>query len=156
MYIPIDIKPESVNLPDGNARDLIKECWDYDQKIKKSGGIDLQILGIGHNGHIAFNEPGTLFDSTTHLVDLIDSTIQANSRFFDSHDQVPSQAITMGIRTIMQARKIMLVAKGESKADIIYDSLYGPITTQVPTSVLQLHPNLLVILDEKAASKLMP
>src|SRR5690606_34288844 len=116
--------------------------------------IDLQVLGIGHNGHIGFNEPNTPFESITQVVQLAQSTIDANSRFFDNADQVPRQALSMGIKTIMQAKKILLIAKGEDKADIIKRALHGPITPDVPASVLQLHPDVTVILDEAAASKL--
>jgi len=154
LFKHINIQPEAVNLPNGNAIDIDRECEDYDQKIRENGGIDLQILGIGHNGHIAFNEPGTPFESTTHVVDLAESTIKANSRFFDSPDQVPRQAITMGIKSIMQARRIILIAKGKGKASIMYKALKGPVTPEVPASVIQHHPNILVILDNEAASKL--
>ena len=114
----------------------------------------MQVLGIGHNGHIGFNEPNTPFESVTGIVDLTQSTIKANSRFFESEDQVPRQAVSMGIKTIMHARKIILLAKGADKADIIQKALQGPITPEVPASVLQLHPNLLVFLDNEAAARL--
>lgn len=154
LFSDIDIPPESVSLPDGNAPDLEEECRRYEKKIADSGGIDLQVLGIGHNGHIGFNEPNTPFESVTGIVDLTQSTIKANSRFFESEDQVPRQAVSMGIKTIMLARKIILLAKGADKADIIQKALQGPITPEVPASVLQLHPNLLVFLDNEAAARL--
>jgi glucosamine-6-phosphate deaminase len=154
LFKDIDIKSESINLPNGTADDLEAECKDYEDKIAASGGIDLQVLGIGHNGHIGFNEPDTPFESITQIVQLAQSTIDANSRFFDNADQVPRQALSMGIKTIMQAKKILLIAKGEDKADIIKRALHGPITPDVPASVLQLHPDVTVILDEAAASKL--
>ncbi|HHU48824.1 MAG TPA: glucosamine-6-phosphate deaminase [Clostridiales bacterium] len=154
LFSHIDIPAENVSLPDGNAPDLEKECSDYEERIANSGGIDLQVLGIGHNGHIGFNEPNTPFESVTHLVDLTQSTIKANSRFFESEDQVPRQALSMGIKTIMQAKKILLFVKGADKADIIHKALKGPVTPEVPASVLQLHPNLHVYVDKAAAAKL--
>lgn len=154
LFKDVDIKSESINLPNGTADDLEAECKNYEDKIAVSGGIDLQVLGIGHNGHIGFNEPDTPFESITQIVQLAQSTIDANSRFFDNADQVPRQALSMGIKTIMQAKKILLIAKGEDKADIIKRALHGPITPDVPASVLQLHPDVTVILDEAAASKL--
>jgi len=124
------------------------------KKISEAGGIDFQVLGIGHNGHIGFNEPKTPFESQTHVVDLDQRTIEANSRFFDSIDQVPRKALSMGIKTIMQAKRIMLMATGADKAEIIAKALQGPVDPDVPASVLQLHPYLTVILDKEAASKL--
>jgi len=154
LFRDIDIPANAVSLPNGNASDLEEECRSYEEKIAKSGGIDLQVLGIGHNGHIGFNEPNTPFDSVTHVVDLTESTIRANSRFFDSIDQVPRQALSMGIKTIMHARKILLIVKGTDKADIIYKALRGPVTPEVPASILQLHPNVSVYVDHEAAVKL--
>lgn len=154
LFNHVDIKKENVNLPDGRAEDLEQECAAYEQKIKEAGGIDLQVLGIGHNGHIGFNEPNTPFQAVTHVVDLDERTIQANSRFFDSIDEVPRKAISMGIKSIMQAKKIMLMATGADKAEIIAKALQGPVTPEVPASVLQLHPNVTVVLDKEAASKL--
>lgn len=140
-------------VPDGLAKDVQAECDRYNQLIKDNP-IDLQVLGIGQNGHIAFNEPGTPFDSVTHEVALTESTIQANSRFFDSIDEVPKSAICMGISNIMTAKEILLIAKGKNKAQAVKDMLEGPITEAVPASVLQKHPHVTVILDQDAASLL--
>lgn len=140
-------------VPDGLAKDVQAECDRYNQLIKDNP-IDLQVLGIGQNGHIAFNEPGTPFDSVTHEVTLTESTIQANSRFFDSIDEVPKSAICMGISNIMTAKEILLIAKGKNKAQAVKDMLEGPITEAVPASVLQKHPHVTVVLDQDAASLL--
>lgn len=140
-------------VPDGLAKDVQAECDRYNQLIKDNP-IDLQVLGIGQNGHIAFNEPGTPFDSVTHEVALTKSTIQANSRFFDSIDEVPKSAICMGISNIMTAKEILLIAKGKNKAQAVKDMLEGPITEAVPASVLQKHPHVTVVLDQDAASLL--
>jgi len=149
--IPID--PENTALPDGMAQDLSAECRAYDQLIEKWGGIDLQVLGIGHNGHIGFNEPGSVFTLKTHVVDISERTRIANARFFgDDPQKVPAQAITMGIGNIMAARRILLLVSGESKAEILERALCGDVTPQVPGSVLQLHPDVTVIADREAAS----
>lgn len=140
-------------LPDGMAENLEQAAKDYDD-ILSQHVIDLQILGIGSNGHIGFNEPGTSFDSQTHVVDLTDSTIEANSRFFTSRDQVPTKAISMGIASIMAAKKIILFAYGDKKADAIFKMVNGPVTEEVPASVLQHHSDVTLILDEAAAAKL--
>lgn len=140
-------------VPDGLAKDVQAECDRYNQLIKDNP-IDLQVLGIGQNGHIAFNEPGTPFASVTHEVALTESTIQANSRFFDSIDEVPKSAICMGISNIMTAKEILLIAKGKNKAQAVKDMLEGPITEAVPASVLQKHPHVTVALDQDAASLL--
>lgn len=140
-------------VPDGLAKDVQAECDRYNQLIKDNP-IDLQVLGIGQNGHIAFNEPGTPFASVTHEVALTESTIQANSRFFDSIDEVPKSAICMGISNIMTAKEILLIAKGKNKAQAVKDMLEGPITEAVPASVLQKHPHVTVVLDQDAASLL--
>lgn len=140
-------------LPDGMAEDLEQAAKDYDD-ILSQHVIDLQILGIGSNGHIGFNEPGTSFDSQTHVVDLTDSTIKANSRFFTSRDQVPTKAISMGIASIMAAKKIILFAYGDKKADAIFKMVKGPVTEEVPASVLQHHSDVTLILDEAVAAKL--
>ena len=136
----------SVNL------DEYKVCADYNEIIRSVGGIDIQLLGIGGNGHIGFNEPGEAFEKETHCVDLTESTIKANARFFESMDEVPKQAYTMGIKNIMAAKKILLVATGSAKADALYKSLYGPITPNVPASILQLHQDVTVVADEDALS----
>lgn len=154
LFNHINIPKKNTHVPNGCAADLQHECIEYENMIKKAGGVDLQILGIGHNGHIGFNEPGTPFNSITHVVDLDERTRKANSRFFSTVDEVPGRAISMGIKTIMMSRKIILIVFGEDKADIIKEALTGKITEQVPASVLQLHPNVSVYMDDKAASKL--
>ena len=152
LFDHVNINPARINLPDGAQLDAERECKRYDAAIKAAGGIDLQLLGMGLNGHIGFNEPGDAFEKETHCVDLTESTIRANSRFFESMDEVPKQAYTMGIGNIMAAKKILLVATGTSKAEALYNSLYGPITPKVPASILQLHPDLTVVADEDALS----
>ena len=154
LFKDIDIPTENIDFLDGNAPDPLQECTRYEESIAQSGGIDLQLLGMGHNGHVGFNEPETPFESLTHLVDLTESTIKANARFFECEDEVPRQALTMGIKTIMQAKKILFFVKGSQKAEVVQQVLQGPITPKVPASVLQLHPNLCVFLDHEAASKL--
>ena len=129
-------------------------CDTYNEIIRQQGGIDLQLLGLGHNGHIGFNEPGAAFEKETHCVDLTESTIEANKRFFASEDDVPRQAYTMGIKNIMQAKKILVVVSGEDKADILKEVLYGAITPQVPASILQLHNDVTIVADEAALSKI--
>lgn len=141
-------------LPDGNARNLGRECRRYDAAIQKAGGIDLQLLGIGRNGHIGFNEPANDFGYGTQIVNLTDSTIQANKRFFDSERDVPRQAISMGTGTIMAAREIMLLALGSEKADAVRAMVKGPVTPKLPASILRFHPRVTLLLDEAAAAKL--
>ena len=153
FFKDININPENTHIPNGMEPDSEKECSRYNQVISDLGGIDLQRLGLGHNGHIGFNEPDTAFAKMTHCVDLAPSTIEANKRFFASADDVPRQAYTMGIKTIMQARKILLIVSGEDKAQILYDVLNGPITPHVPASILQLHSDVTVVADEAALSK---
>lgn len=150
FFSHINIRMENTNVPNGLAADMEEECRRYDHVISGLGGIDLQLLGIGHTGHIGFNEPDEDFDKTTHCVKLKKKTIEANSRFFKTIDEVPKYAVTMGIKAIMQAKKILLVANGESKAEILYRSLFGPITPEVPASILQLHNDLTVVADEQA------
>ena len=150
FFKDININPENTHIPNGMEPDSEKECSRYNQVISDLGGIDLQLLGLGHNGHIGFNEPDTAFAKMTHCVDLAPSTIEANKRFFASADDVPRQAYTMGIKTIMQARKILLIVSGEDKAQILYDVLNGPITPHVPASILQLHSDVTVVADEAA------
>jgi len=152
FFSHVNIKPENTNVPNGLADDIDAECVRYDKLITNLGGIDLQLLGIGNTGHIGFNEPNEDFDKMTHKVKLTQKTIDANARFFDSVDDVPKYAVTMGIKAIMQAKKILLVANGEGKADILYRSLFGPITPVVPASILQLHPNVTVVADAAALS----
>lgn len=149
-----DAKPFKVSyLPDGKADDLEAAAKAYDQIIAENP-IDFQILGIGRNGHIGFNEPGTSFDETTHIVDLAPSTIEANSRFFDSIDEVPKQAMSMGIASIMASKTIVLMAFGAEKAEAIKQMIQGPVTESLPASVLQKHKDVIVIIDEAAGSKL--
>ena len=154
LFRLVNIDPANTNIPNGLEPDSDKECARYDKVIASLGGIDLQILGLGANGHIGFNEPSNCFDRGTHCVDLAESTIQANSRFFASPDLVPRQAYTMGVTSIMSAKKILLVASGESKAEALYKSFRGPITPLVPASVLQLHPDVTVVADGTALSLL--
>jgi len=148
LFNHINIRRECTFVPDGLAADRQAECDAYDQRIADLGGIDLQVLGIGNNGHIGFNEPDEVFTAPTHVVDLKESTIQANSRFFEDISQVPTQALTMGMRGILQAKRVLLLA-GAEKADIVMKAMTGPITPQVPASLLQLHPDVTVILAEK-------
>ncbi len=153
LFSHINIPEENTHLPNGMEPDSEKECARYTKLIQSMGGVDLQLLGIGHNGHIGFNEPSESFDKEVHCVNLTQSTIEANKRFFASADDVPKQAYTMGIKTIMQAKKILIVANGEGKADIVRDAFFGPITPQVPASVLQLHNDVTLVADEAALSK---
>lgn len=152
LFRHTDIDSARVNFLDGNAADDKAECAQYEKRIKDAGGIDLQLLGIGNNGHIGFNEPDDHFSKGTHCVDLTESTIQANSRLFDSIDDVPRQAYTMGTQTIMYARMILVVANGEAKAQAVHDMCYGPVTPKCPASILQLHTNCVVVADEAALS----
>lgn len=150
----VDINRKHTNIPMGKSEDFLKYCIEYEEKIKNSGGIDLMILGIGNNGHIGFNEPSEYFPGITHRVKLHKETIKANSRFFSCVEGVPRYAITMGIRSIMHSRSIMLLANGPGKAEAIKKAIREPITPKVPASVLQLHQDLTVIIDEEAASLL--
>ena len=142
----------NVALPNGLAKDIGAECAGYDASVEAAGGIDLQLLGIGHNGHIGFNEPGDEFIPGTHCVTLTESTIAANARFFASPDDVPRQALSMGIRNIMQAKKVLLVVSGEAKAEIMERAFFGAISPRVPASILQLHPDVTVCGDAAALS----
>jgi len=152
LFRHVNIKPENTNVPDGLEEDSEKACAAYNEIIRQSGGIDLQLLGLGNNGHIGFNEPADEFKKETHCVDLTQSTIDANSRFFASMDLVPRQAYTMGIKTIMQARKIVVVVNGKGKAQIVKEAFYGPCTPRVPASILQLHSDVVLVGDEEALS----
>ena len=154
LFNHVNIKEENTNVPDGTQPDGEKECARYEELIRSLGGVDLQLLGLGHNGHIGFNEPADAFDKTTHCVDLTESTIEANKRFFASADEVPRQAYTMGIGTIMQAKKILIIVSGEDKADIVRDAFFGPVTPQVPASILQMHSDVTLVADEAALSKI--
>ena len=148
LFNKINIDKAKTYVPDGCAADLAKEGQRYDELIKSLGGIDLQLLGIGLDGHIGFNEPDDVFTKETHEVALDESTIEANARFFASKDDVPKKAITMGMMSIMQAKKILLIANGKNKKDIVEKSFNGPITPHVPASILQLHPDVTVIFSE--------
>ncbi|MGX8709352.1 glucosamine-6-phosphate deaminase [Clostridium sp. KNHs216] len=150
FFSQVNLPIENTNVPNGLAKDIDAECKRYDNVITSLGGIDLQLLGIGHTGHIGFNEPDDDFDKTTHCVKLKQKTIDANARFFENASEVPQRALTMGIKAIMQAKKILLVANGSSKAEILCRSLFGPITPEVPASILQLHNDLTVVADEEA------
>ncbi len=145
----INVQPGNTFVPNGCAEDMEEECRSYDARIERLGGIDLQLLGIGMDGHIAFNEPSDIFEKSTHVVDLHPSTIRANSRFFSNEDEVPKQALTMGMVSIMQAKKILLVASGKAKKEILYRAFYGPITPEIPASILQLHSDITVIYSEE-------
>ncbi len=149
LFDHINILPENTHVPSGCAEDVEKEGSDYDNLIESLGGTDIQLLGIGLDGHIGFNEPADHFVGPTHMVDLHPSTIEANARFFNSADEVPRQAVTMGMSSIMHARKILIIANGEKKKDILYRACYGPITPEVPASILQLHPDVTVIFSEE-------
>lgn len=153
LFDHVNIDKAATHVPDGTNPDAADACAKHEQIIKSLGGIDLQLLGLGNNGHIGFNEPGAAFEKETHLVDLAESTIRANARFFTSIDEVPKQAYTMGIRTIMQAKKILVVVSGESKADIVSRAFFGPVTPEVPASILQMHPDVTVVCDEAALSQ---
>lgn len=152
LFDHVNIDKAKTNVPNGLAEDPEKACEEYNEIIRSMGGVDMQLLGIGGNGHIGFNEPSDFFEKGTHVVDLAESTIQANARFFESMDEVPKQAFTMGIKNIMEAKRILLVATGEAKADALYKALYGPITPKVPASILQLHSDVVVVADEEAMS----
>ena len=152
LFDHVNIDKTATHVPDGTNPDAADAYVKHEQIIKSLGGIDLQLLGLGNNGHIGFNEPGAAFEKETHLVDLAESTIRANARFFTSIDEVPKQAYTMGIRTIMQAKKILVVVSGESKADIVSRAFFGPVTPEVPASILQMHPDVTVVCDEAALS----
>ena len=153
LFDHVNINPARINLPDGTNPDADAACAQYNQIIHSVGGIDLQLLGIGHDGHIGFNEPGEAFELETHCVDLTQETIEANKRFFDGNvDLVPKQAYTMGIKTIMQARKVLMVANGAGKAEIIKKAFFGPVTPEVPASILQMHPDFTLVGDEEALS----
>jgi glucosamine-6-phosphate deaminase len=150
FFSKINIRPENTHVPNGQAADIDRECREYDALIARLGGIDLQLLGLGNTGHIGFNEPDESFDKMTHRVVLKQKTISDNSRFFSRIEDVPKYAVTMGIKAIMQAKKILLVVSGEGKAGIAEKALFGPVTPAVPASILQLHPNVTVVADSAA------
>ena len=154
LFDYVNIDKSRTFVPNGLEPDSEKACREYDEVVAATGGVDLQLLGIGHNGHIGFNEPASEFCKNTQCVDLTESTIEANKRFFEKEEDVPRQAYTMGIGTIMRAKKILLVASGEGKADIIAKAFTGPITPEVPASILQLHNDVTVVCDKAAMSKI--
>ena len=154
LFSKVNVDPNRTFLPDGTEPDSAKACEDYNRVIESVGGVDLQLLGLGHNGHIGFNEPSDIFKAKTHCVDLTETTIQADKRFFASIDDVPRQAYTMGIQTIMRARKILVVVSGAEKAAIVKEAFFGPITPKVQASVLQLHSDVILVADEAALSEI--
>jgi glucosamine-6-phosphate deaminase len=154
LFDHIDVPLEQTHIPDGTAKDLDEECRRYEQFIEEHGGIDLQILGIGQNGHIGFNEPGTSFSSRTHIINLAESTRKANSRFFESLDDVPTQAITMGIASIMESKEIFLLVSGASKAEALARLMNGEVSEQFPASILKNHPNVTIFADKEALALL--
>ncbi|MDO4711735.1 MAG: glucosamine-6-phosphate deaminase [Peptostreptococcaceae bacterium] len=155
LFDHINIDKNNTHIPSGLADDPQAECARYDQLIEELGYADLQLLGIGHNGHIGFNEPGDHFIGETHLVELSKKTVEANSRFFATIDEVPTKAITMGIKNIMSAKKIVLVASGEDKADILHQVITGNIEPSVPATILQLHRHVVIVADKAALSKVI-
>ncbi len=150
LFDHVNINKEHTYVPDGLEPDSDKACNAYNAIIHQHGGIDLQLLGLGHNGHIGFNEPSDAFDKETHCVDLSKLTIEANARFFENQDAVPKQAYTMGIQTIMNAKKVMVIVSGKDKAEIVKKAFFGPITPRVPASALQLHQDFILVGDEAA------
>jgi len=154
LFEKINVKPENVSIPDGMATDIGSFCESYEERIKEAGGIDIQLLGIGRDGHIGFNEPGSSLGSRTRLKTLTEETIRDNARFFGKESDVPHFAVTMGVGTILGAKKLLMLASGGGKARAVRDAIEGPVSAQVTASVLQLHPNVFVILDEEAASML--
>lgn len=155
LFDHIDILPENTNVPDGLAADADAECARYDALVASLGYADLQLLGLGRNGHIGFNEPDDHFTKETHVVDLTDSTIDANARFFATRDDVPRQALTMGVGCIMAARRVLLIASGADKADALYNAVCGPISPDCPASILQLHGDVVVVGDEAALHRIL-
>lgn len=154
LFEYVDMRPDAIHVPDGNAENPQAFAAAYDWAIERAGGIDLQVLGIGRNGHIGFNEPGDHFIRGCHVVDLTESTITANQRFFENRDQVPRQAMSLGIEAILKARTVVLIATGKDKAQAVRDAIHGEITPQVQASILQGHPDVYWMLDEAAASLL--
>ncbi|WP_144744835.1 glucosamine-6-phosphate deaminase [Enorma burkinafasonensis] len=150
LFNHINIDPANVHVPDGSNPDADAACSEYDRMVEEAGYCDLQLLGIGRNGHIGFNEPDEVFSKGTHCVDLTQSTIEANARLFEREEDVPRQAYTMGTQTIMNARMVVVAANGENKAQAVHDMCFGPVTPQCPASILQLHPNVVVVADEEA------
>ena len=151
FFNQVNIKKSNVHIPDGLTSDVDKFCAEYERTIKQKGGIDIQLLGIGRDGHLGFNEPGSSLGSRTRLKTLTEETVRDNARFFSNPDDVPRLAITMGVGTILDARKLLLIASGEAKAEAVKASIEGPITSQVTATVLQLHPHVICVVDEAAA-----
>ena len=152
LFDQINIDPANSHLPDGKNPNAQQECTRYDMLIDDLGGIDLQLLGIGHNGHIGFNEPSGIFVKGTHCVNLTQNTLDANARFFECEDQVPRKAYTMGILDIMQAKRVVMIVTGQSKAQILKEAFWGPVTPKVPASILQIHSDFTLVADEAALS----
>lgn len=153
LFERVNIPLEHTHVPDGTIEDSEKACAAYNEIIRQAGTIDLQLLGLGHDGHIGFNEPADFFADETHCVDLTETTIQANKRFFASEDDVPRQAYTMGVGTIMRAKTVLVIVSGADKAEILNKVIHGPVTPQVPASILQFHPNTIIVADEAALSQ---
>ena len=153
LFSKVNINKNKTFLPDGTEPDSNVACHNYNEILRAVGEPDLQLLGLGHNGHIGFNEPGDVFSTETHCIDLSEQTIKANARFFETEAEVPRQAYTMGIKAIMSAHKILIIVSGADKADIVKTAFFGPITPQVPASILQLHRNVILVADEAALSK---
>lgn len=154
LFDRVNIDPKNTNVPDGTEPDSDKECKRYEELVNSFGGVDIQLLGLGHNGHIGFNEPCDTFPKETHCVDLTETTIEANKRFFESADDVPKQAYTMGIGTIMKAKKILVVVSGEDKAETLAKVICGDVTPQIPGTILQMHPDVTIVADAAALSKM--
>lgn len=150
LFDHINIRAENIHIPEGCSPDPLKTCRKYEETIREAGGVDLQLLGMGGNGHIGFNEPGSGFDSLTRVVELAPRTIEDNSRFFDSPEEVPEKAVTMGISTILRARRILFLVNGEAKARALSEALYGPVTEELPASALRNHPRVTLICDRRA------
>ena len=153
LFGKVNINKTRTFLPDGTEPDSKTACENYNEILRAVGDVDLQLLGLGHNGHIGFNEPGESFSTETHCIDLSEQTIKANARFFETLEEVPRQAYTMGVKTIMSARRILIIVSGEDRAEIVKRAFFGPITPQVPASILQLHRNVTLVADEAALSK---
>jgi len=152
LFNHVNVDKNRTFVPNGLNEDSEDECAKYDEIIRNAGGIDLQLVGLGHNGHIGFNEPSEIFKMGTHCVDLSERTIEANKRFFESADDVPKQAYTMGIQTIMSAKKVVMVVSGKDKAETVKNAFFGPVTPAVPASILQMHPDFVLVADEDALS----
>ncbi|MHC1685418.1 MAG: glucosamine-6-phosphate deaminase [Clostridiaceae bacterium] len=154
LFNHVNINKYNNHVPNGLSENTEGDCAAYDEAIKASGGIDIQVLGIGSNGHIGFNEPGESFEKCTHLIDLKEETIEANSRFFNSIEEVPTKALTMGIGNIMKSKKILLLASGASKAEAIYHTVHSKVQPEIPSTILQFHNDVTIIVDKEAAKKL--